>query len=97
MDHQEFEKFHADHPEVYAQLARLTREAKAAKFHRFGIRQIWEVMRWHFAITTPSGSAWKLNDHLTPFYSRLLMQQEPDLAGFFETRTRKSEGGSHAQ
>ena len=58
MTHQiEFERFHSAHPEVYAQLAKLTREAKAEKFHRFGIRQIWEVMRWHFAMEMPSGSA----------------------------------------
>lgn len=98
MNHQtEFQKFHSAHPEVYAQLARLTRDAKTAGFHHFGVRTIWERMRWYFVMERPSGSAWKLNDHFTSYYARLLMANEPDLNGFFETRTRKSEGDGDAQ
>ena len=35
--------------------------------------------------SSPAG-AFKLNNNFTAHYARLLMAQEPDLEGFFETR-----------
>ena len=51
MAHEEhFERFHAAHPDIYDELVRLAREARAAGFEHFGIRTIWETMRRHFAM-----------------------------------------------
>jgi hypothetical protein len=47
---QRFQQFHQQHPEVYAELVRMAREARAAGFNRFGMPTIWETMRWHFAM-----------------------------------------------
>jgi hypothetical protein len=47
-----------------------------------------ETLRDKFACTT-RGDRWKLNNNYTAHYARLVMNQEPDLAGFFETRQRK--------
>ena len=38
--------------------------------------------------TNDPASEFKLNNNYRSFYSRLLMEQEPELAGYFETRTQ---------
>lgn len=83
---QRFEAYHAAHPEVYAALVRFTHEAKQTSPHA-GIRMIWERMRWFMYIERrQADSEFKLNDHFTSRYARLIMEQEPDLAGVFELR-----------
>jgi hypothetical protein len=85
---EEFEKFNADNPNVYREIVRLSREAKAKGFQRLGIRMVYERMRWEFTMSSPTHSRFKLDDNFTSFYSRLIMKQEPDLNGFFEIRGR---------
>jgi len=80
-----FERFHRDHPEVYTELVRLARQAVAAGRHKFGLKALWEVMRWNFWLRRGDGE-FKLNNNHAPYYSRLIMAREPDLAGVFETR-----------
>jgi hypothetical protein len=87
---EKFEEFHQQHPEVYQELLRLAREAQCNGFSKFGIRTIWETMRWNFAMKSATRDAFKLNDHLTSSYARVLMAQEIDLVGFFETRQKKA-------
>lgn len=83
----DFQTFHQNHPEVYAELVRLAREARSAGYTHFGIRTLWERMRWTFQIERhPADGEFKLNDHLTASYARRIMSSEPDLAGLFEIR-----------
>jgi hypothetical protein len=86
----DFQTFHQNHPEVYTELARLAREARSAGFQRFGIRTLWERMRWTFLIERQG--EFRFNDHLTAQYARLIMNRETDLAGLFEIR-HSSKGG----
>lgn len=89
---EEFEEFHERNPHVYLALrARSLEAVRAGK--KIGIRCIWEVMRWDLTFTT-TGSEFKLNDHYTARYARLLMAREPELAGYFEIRERSGKGGS---
>lgn len=82
-----FLAFHEANPEVYATLARLAREAVAAGRTRIGMKMLWEVMRWEMYITTKDGeSEFKLCNNYHALYARVLMMQEPDLAGLFEIR-----------
>ena len=37
-------------------------------------------------MTTSDTSGFKLNDHYTSRYARLIMEREPDLRGIFRTR-----------
>jgi hypothetical protein len=81
-----FERFHAENPHIYFRLRDLALEAKAAG-KRVGIRLCWEKLRWDLTVTTKRGAdAPKLNDWFPPYYSRLLMEQEPELHDFFEVR-----------
>lgn len=81
-----FSKFHADNPHVYASLARLARQVKSRGRSKVGIELLFAVLRWEQMMSTTGDSGFRLNDHFTSRYARLLMEQEPDLDGMFETR-----------
>ena len=83
-----FLEFHRWNPQVYAELARLARQLKARGHQHGSIKLVWEVARWNAMMRTNDihGDGWKLNNNWHSRYARLLMDCEPDLAGFFETR-----------
>lgn len=88
---QRFQSFHRDNPIVYATLVRLARYARKRGRVRIGIRMLWERMRWELSIETHDATSdYKLNDHYTSRYARLLDRCEPDLRGMFEIRTLRS-------
>jgi hypothetical protein len=80
--------FHADNPHVYVELVRLCRLARAKGRKRWSIDGVTEVVRWSRMVTY--GEDFKINNNYRPLYARLIMEREPDLEGFFETRTRKA-------
>lgn len=80
-----FEAFHEANPRVYAVLVRLAREAVEHGRPRLGMKHLWEVARWQ-SWTSTEGDPFKLPNDYTSRYSRLIMANEPDLAGYFETR-----------
>ncbi len=85
-----FEDFHARHPEVYGAVVRFAREVKQRGFKKFGIRVIWERARWFLTIERDN-EEYKLNDHYHSRYARLIMANEADLAGFFQTRELRAD------
>ena len=89
-----FEEFHAANPHVYDALVRLARQCRARGRRRVGIELLFAVLRWEEFMTTddPSQDTFKLNDHYTSRYARLILQREPDLEGIFEVRTLRSAG-----
>lgn len=80
--------FHNQNPQVYFQLVRLAREAKARGRKKLGIRVLWERMRWYFNVEAydPSQGEFDLNNNYTAFYARWIMRHEADLKDFFEIR-----------
>lgn len=82
-----FEAFHHANPQVYAELVKLARRAKRQGQQRIGIELLFAVVRWRRIMATrDESSSFKLNDHYTSRYARLIMEQERDLDGFFATR-----------
>lgn len=82
-----FEEFHAANPIVYTTLVRLAREWKE-KFGggaKVGLAALRERARWEIAFVT-SDTDYKINNNYTPFYARLIMAENPDLAGLFDLR-----------
>ena len=86
-----FWRFHQAHPEVYAELVRLARMARS-RVDRVGIKMLWERLRWSVAIEglADAHEPYLLNNNYTSRYSRLIMERERDLDGFFETREVRS-------
>ena len=87
--YQRFQQFHEENPDIYERLKALALHARTRGKARLGIRLLWERMRWDLTVETyDANSDYKLNDHYTRFYARLLMAQEPALEGLFEIRER---------
>ena len=85
-----FNAFHAANPHVYEALVEMARKWKSAGHTSCSMKLLFEVLRWKRGILIRwkenQGDEWTLNNNYTAWYSRLIMDSEPDLAGFFETR-----------
>lgn len=83
-----FERFHRDHPEVYAELLDLCRAWKAAGNTAWSIKGAFEVLRWkrHTAGLADPGEAYRLNNNYTARYARLIVREHPEFAALFELR-----------
>lgn len=85
--HEKFEAFHEANPQVYVELVTLARQALKRGYKTYSINSLFEVVRWQRDISPlATTDEFKLNNNFRSRYARLIMEQEPDLAGFFETR-----------
>lgn len=85
-----FSDFLQANPQVYALLRRFALEAKRSGRRRLGIAALFERVRWHLDVET-KGDSFKLNNSMRAYMARLLMEQEPELRGFFEIRKSKAD------
>ena len=83
---EKFEKFHAENPQIYRYFVLYARQAKAAGYEHYGCHAIMQRVRWHMEIETRSDDGFKINNDFSSRYARRIMEQEPDLKGFFVTR-----------
>lgn len=80
-----FWRFHGQNPHVYDQLVRLARQAVRRGATHLGIGMLFEVLRWRHTLAT-GGDEFRLNNNYRSYYARLIMMNERDLEGVFETR-----------
>ena len=85
-----FERFHAENPHIYRHIVQACRKLKERGWRHYSVRAIWNVIRFRYDVQTTAHD-FKLNDHYTPFYARLIMKNEVDLVGFFEIRRAKAD------
>ena len=83
---QKFEEFHNNNPEVYQQLVKLALDLKRKGRARYGIKGLFEVVRWHRAMSTTANAGFKLNNNHTAYYARMIMDNWNELDGFFHLR-----------
>ena len=82
-----FEEFHANNPHVYEALVALARRFRERRRDaQTGIGMLYEVLRWEYYLNTTSDDEYKLSNSYRAFYARLIMQNEPDLEGIFNTK-----------
>lgn len=81
-----FERFHAENPGVYCYLVVFARQLLAKGHRKASISLLVERVRWQVAMTTTDPD-WKINNSFRSRYARKIMDENPDLAGFFETRS----------
>jgi hypothetical protein len=80
-----FEKFHARNEHVYRLIKEIALDMlRSGKTHS-SMKKIYEIIRDMAPVHT-DGKPYKLNNDFTPCYTRLLIKDVPELAGFFETR-----------
>jgi hypothetical protein len=88
-----FRTFHHANPDVYEQLVSLAQRWRTAGHQRCGIAMLYELVRWERGLET-SDDQFRLNNNYRSRYARLIMLNEPDLAGFFDVRQLSSEEAS---
>jgi len=86
---QKFEAFHRENPRVYELLVKFSRQVKATGREHYSINAVFERIRWHVFIETKADDQFKLNNIYRSRYARMLMEKEPDLRDFFDTRELK--------
>lgn len=79
-----FQAFHEANPHVYEALRDMALWLKD-QGKRAGMKLLFEQLRWLSLIQT-DGEPYKLNNDFTGRYARLIMEQEPQLDGYFEIR-----------
>ncbi len=87
---QRFILYHSANPGVYHALVRRARKLKRSGTKRFGIQGLMAVVRYLETRRIQTEEPFQINNSMSGFYARLIMDQEPDLAGFFETREMTS-------
>lgn len=85
-----FAAFHGRNPQVYRALRDMALELRRRGHRQYGIKALFEVLRFESAMQT-HGDTFKLNNNYTALYARLLMDNEPELEGFFELRRRTAD------
>lgn len=89
---QRFELFHRENAHVYEALRELALRMKLRGMRRWSINGAFEVLRYEVAMhTSDPTSEFKLDNSYRALYARELMEREPELDGFFETRCLRSE------
>jgi len=83
-----FEAFHAANPHVFDILRSVALQLRKRGIKHYGMKGIFEGLRWESTLRT-SGEPWKLNNDYTSLYARKLMDEVPQLDGFFELRERR--------
>ena len=83
---QRFAAFDEANPSVYALLRGLALGMKGRGAKRWSTKAAFEIVRWAYFMQTTDPEGYKLNNNYTALYARKLMDNEPQLAGFFETR-----------
>lgn len=71
---------------VYRECRERALRLRARGWRHFAIGALWESVRYDRSVQVGPDDGWRLNDHYRSRMARLLMDTEPDLAGFFETR-----------
>jgi hypothetical protein len=85
-----FARFNANNPALLKVIEGIALDLRGRGFQHFGMKAIFERVRWLYAIKTV-GDEYKLNNDFTALYARLLMDQHPSLKGFFRLRRLRKE------
>ena len=84
-----FDKFHQENPHVYKRLVDMARTVKARGHNTYSMWALYSALAFEVD-TKHDGDKYKLNSHYIPYYSRLIMNLESDLRGFFSIRRLRS-------
>jgi hypothetical protein len=91
-----FDLYHAANPHVYRMYLHFTKQLLRLGHKRISPRFVLERIRWEMMVSTvatpgvgwhvAAGKPFKINDHFSSRYARLLIAQYPKLSAVFEIR-----------
>jgi hypothetical protein len=84
-----FAEFDRRNPHVFREIRRRCNELLALGVKHFGLRLVWERMRWDHTVQT-QGEPWKLNDHYVAYYARKLIESDRRFASVLELRALRN-------
>ena len=87
-----FIQFHKRYPSVFVLYKKLALDAKNAGFSKYSSRAIFNQIRWHYTIDLRD-CEFKLSDHYSPYYSRMLMATDSRFDKFFTIKRLTSSDG----
>jgi hypothetical protein len=77
-------------PDVVALFLRFARE-RMAQGRRFGMKALWERVRWEEPFSMERTDGWRLNNNHVSYVARDLLALEPRLVHFITTRRIQGE------
>ena len=84
-----FREHHEENPHVYELFKKFTQQVINAGFEHYSARAVFHRIRWYTNVET-NDPTFKLNDHHSPYYARMWMQEhEPE--DFFRIRELRNE------
>ncbi len=86
--HREYLEFRADNPKVFNDLKRMALELRRRGRDRYGMKALFEVLRYQRAIDTDT-EPFKLNNNFTAFFARDILR-EPDCGSLLNCRVNKN-------
>lgn len=87
----QWEKCKEKNPSLLPELARLALELKGYGHKRYSIDGLFHILRWETRAETGDHGL-KMNNNYTAFAARELMEQYPELEGFFQLREQRPRG-----
>jgi hypothetical protein len=88
---EQFERFHALHPEIYAEFRQIALKLLQHGRSHYGSKAIFEVIRYHRALSGKGETElFKINNNYSSRYARKLMDEDERFCGFFEIREIRS-------
>ena len=83
-EHEEyFREFHANNPHIYKLIETIALLEIAKGRKKYGMKQVFEIIRWDMNVTTEDADGYKLKNAMAPYYTRHFEKMNPHLAGFF--------------
>lgn len=87
-----YERFvtsHHQNPGTYVAIVAAARAWKNAGHEKCSMKMLFEHLRWESGLRTDHADGFLLNNSHTAFYARLVMANEADLKGLFDTRQQE--------
>ena len=81
-----FNTFLDVHPEAWTEFCRRVRQLQERGITHYSAKAIVEIIRFHSMVDGRDAEPWKMNNSYTAYFARKWQQENPDQAGFFETR-----------
>lgn len=84
----QFEKYHAENPEIWNQFVKYAKMMKDRGFKHYSANGIFEILRFH--TNTTGNDQFKINNIYRPDYARKLMAEDDNFKDFFHVREIKA-------
>jgi hypothetical protein len=83
-----FTVYHNENPQIYKAFVEVAHQAKKKGFKNYSSKGIFELIRWHSAVSAKEHL--KVNNNYHAYYARKMMQEFPEFDGFFRLRAVKA-------